>query len=124
MRYIRSYIRGYHAYIGLWTPAIGEVLLVKPEPTNEKDSNAVAVLKEDSIVGHVPRNLSPRLFHFLRRDVNNAFAEVTCQKVNRGAGYGLEIPCTYRLYGPPAYINTMKELVESLAASGHIYLAS
>ena len=62
--------------------------------TNKKDSNAVAVLKEDSIVGHVPRNLSPRLFHFLRRDVNNAFAEVTGQKVNRGAGYGLEIPCT------------------------------
>ena len=111
---IHSYI---HAYIGLWTPTIGEVLLVKPEPTNEKDSNAMAVLKEDSIVGHVPRNLSLRLFHFLRRDVNK---EVTGQKVNRGAGYGLEIPCTYRLYGPPAYINKMKELVESLAASGHI----
>ena len=57
---------------------------------------------------------------FLRRDVNNAFAEVTGQKVNRGAGYGLEIPCTYRLYGPLAYITKMKELVESLAASGHI----
>ena len=61
---IHSYIKGYHAYIGLWTPTIGKVLLVKPEPTNEKDSNAVAVLKEDSIVGQVPRNLSPRLFHF------------------------------------------------------------
>ena len=55
------------------------------------------------------------LFHLLRRDVNKA--EVTGQKANRGAGYGLEIPCTYRLYGPPAYINKMKELVESLAAS-------
>ena len=123
MRYIPTYVREYHAYIGLCTPTIGEVLLVKPEPTNEKDSNAVAVLKEDSIVGHVPRNLSPRLFHFFkRRDVNKAFAEVTGQKMNRGAGYGLEIPCTYRLYGPgpPAYINRMKQLVESLAASGHI----
>lgn len=64
---IHSYIRGYHAYIGIWAPTIGEVLLVKPEPTNEKDSNAVAVLKEDSIVGHVPRNLSPRLFHFFKK---------------------------------------------------------
>ena len=61
---IHSYIRGYHAYIGLWNPTVGEVLLVKPEPTNEKDANAVAVLKEDSIVGHVPRNLSPKLFYF------------------------------------------------------------
>ena len=97
-----------------------EVLLVKPEPTNEKDANAVAVLKEDSVVGHVPRNLSSKLFHFLRRDVNKAFVEVTGPKVNRGAGYGLEIPCVYRLYGPPAYIQRMKELVDSLAASGHI----
>ena len=75
---------------------------------------------EDSIVGHVPRNLSSRLRHFLKRDVNKTFEEVTGQKVNRGAGYGLEVSCTYRLYGPPAYINRMKELVESLAASGHI----
>ena len=54
---------------------------------------------------------TPRLFQFLRRDVNKAFAKVTGQKVNRGAGYGLEILFTYRLYGPPAYINRMKELV-------------
>ena len=107
--------------------------------TNEKDSKAVAVLKEDVIVGHVPRNLSPSLFQFLRRDVNKTFAELTGQKVNRGAGYGLEIPCTYRLYGPPAYagygleipctyrlygppayVNRMQEIVESLAVAGHI----
>ena len=103
---IHSYVR---ACSDFWTPTIGKVLLVKPEPTNKKDSNAVAVFKEDMIVGHVPRNLSPRLFQFLRRDINKAFAEVTGQKVNRGAGYGLEIPCTYRLYGPPAYVNLLKE---------------
>ena len=34
---------------------------------------------------------------FLRRDINKGFAEVTGDKVNRGAGYGLEVPCTYRL---------------------------
>ena len=63
---------------------IGEVLLVKPEPTNDKDTNAVAVLKENVTVGHVPQNLAQRLFHFLlRRDVNKAFAEVTGPKVNR-----------------------------------------
>ena len=92
---IHSFIRGYHAYTALWTPTIGEVLLVKPEPTNEKDSNAVAVLKDDSIVGHVPRNLSPRLRHFLRRDVNEAFAEVSywskseqgCRLWSRGTVY-------------------------------------
>ena len=117
---IQGYIRGYHAYMEVWTPTIGEVLLVKTEPTNGKDTNVVAVLKENVTVGHVPQNLAPRLFHFLRRDVNKAFAEVTGPKVNRGAGYGLEIPCTYRLYGPPAYINRMEVLVQSLLDAGHL----
>ena len=39
----------------------------------------------------------------LRRDVNKAFARVTGGKVNRGAGYGLEIPCVYQFYGPKPY---------------------
>ena len=65
-----------------------------------KDWHAVAIFKEDAVVGHVPYNIAPQ---FLRRDVNKAFAEVTGEKVNRGAGYGLEIPCVYRLYGPKVH---------------------
>ena len=85
----------------------------------------MAVLREDSIIGHVPRNLSPRLFHFLRRDVNNAFAEVTGQKVNRGPGCRLwprdtmHLSLVYTVH-LLIIINKMKELVKSLAASGHI----
>ena len=82
----------FHAYMEVWTLTIGEILLVKSEPTNCQDSKAVAILKENVTVGHVPQNIAPRLFHFLRRDVNKAFAEVTGHKVNRGVGYGLEIP--------------------------------
>ena len=33
-------------------------------------------------------------------------------KVNRGAKYGLEIPCVYRLYGTRAYIERLKTAVE------------
>ena len=84
----------FHACMEVWTPTIGAILLVKSEPTNCQDSKAVAILKENVTVGHVPQNIAPRLFHFLRRDVNKAFAEVTGHKVNRGAGYGLEIPFT------------------------------
>ena len=117
---INSYIRRYHVYIESWNATIGENLLVKREIGNAKDPNAVAVYKEDSIVGHVPSNLAPRFFHFLSRDTCKAFVEVTGNRVNRGAGYGLEIPCTYRLYGPSAYIKKMDELVKSLLAAGHL----
>jgi len=57
------------------------------------------------MVGHVPQNLAPRLFRFLRRDIKKAFAMIQGDRVNRGAGYDLEVPCIYSLYGPPAYIN-------------------
>ena len=36
---------------------------------------------------------------------------VTGGKVNRGAGYGLEIPCVYQFYGPKPYIDKLEKLV-------------
>ncbi len=61
----------------------------------------MVVFKDVSIVGHVPINKAPILYQFLRREVNKAFVEDKGEKVNRGGGYGLEIPCVHRLYGPP-----------------------
>ena len=49
------------------------------------------------VVGHVPLKLAPIISLFLRRDVNKAFARVTRGKVNKGAGYGLEIQCVYQM---------------------------
>ena len=96
--------RGYHAYMDIWTPVEDGMLRLIPEITDSVDRNAVAVMKEGQIVGHVPFNLSPIISLFLRRDVNKAFARVTEEKVNRGAGYGLEIQCVYQFYGPkPLY---------------------
>lgn len=95
-----------------------EVLLVKREPTNSKDRNAVAIYQDNIVVGHVPFNLAASLSNFLKRDVNKAFVTVVGEKVNRRAGFGLELPCVYRLYGPKAYIDKMKELVHSLSSSG------
>ena len=115
---IESYIRGYHAYMDIWTPVMNEELILKREPTNERDRNAVVVLKEETLVGHVPFNLAPFISAFLRRDTNSGFAKVVGEKVNRGAGYGLEIPCVYTLYGPKPYVDKLKELVASLKVKG------
>ena len=48
----------------------------------------------------MPYNLAPTVSAFL-----GLHAEVTRDKVNRGARYGVEseIPCIYRLYGPKPY---------------------
>ena len=56
--------------------------------------------------------------HFLMRDCNKGFVEVTGRKVNRGAGYGLEIPCIYRLYGPKPYTDRIQDIVTTLQRNG------
>ena len=71
---------------------------MKIKPTNRLDTHAVAIYRDAEIVGHVPYNLAPRISAFLMRE-NKAFAEITGAKVDRGAGYGPEVPCVYRLYG-------------------------
>lgn len=48
----------------------------------------INVIKDGDVVGHI-------LSKFLLRDLNKAFAEVTGSCINRGAGYGLEVPCIY-----------------------------
>ena len=40
---------------------------------------------------------------------------MTGEKVNRRAGgYGLKIRCVYRLYGPKAYVDRVKEITDSI----------
>ena len=90
---IRSFVRGYHAYQHLWTPV---TQLVKREPDNPKDRNAVAVYQEEAIVGHVPFNLAVNVSKSLSRSTNKAFAEITGERINRGGGYGLAIACIYK----------------------------
>ena len=78
------------------------------------DRNAVEVMREGRVVGHVPFNLAPIISLFLRRSVNKAFARVIGEKVNRGAGYGLEIQCVYQFYGPKPYVDKIREVFHSL----------
>ena len=58
-----SFASGYHAYMDIWNPLIGEILKCKREPTNEVDKHAVAItrsnsLGKESFVGHIPQNIS------------------------------------------------------------------
>ena len=71
---------------------IGEMLLLRREPDNIKDKSAVAVMKETDIVGHVPYNISSKLTHFLRRECNKSFVQVTGNCVNRGLVMAWKFP--------------------------------
>ena len=113
---VNSFIRGLHVYQDIWTPVVGEVLLLKREPDNSHDRYAVAVVRQSdgATVGHIPYNLAPILSPFLARDFNKGVAEITGPRVNRGAGYGIEVPCIYRLYGSRRYVERAKETISKL----------
>ena len=51
-------------YHSVWLAVVGEEL---PEPTNTSDVHAVAVMKAETIIGHVPRKISTLCSVFLRR---------------------------------------------------------
>ena len=65
-------------------------------------------------MGHVPANVSSIFYHFLSREGNYGTVKVTGSRVNRGAGYGLEIPCLYTLFGSTKYLQRLATLVDEL----------
>ena len=55
-------VQGYHVYQRLWTATFCENLSFRQEPINENDRYAVAVTKEQSVIGHIPCKFSHCLF--------------------------------------------------------------
>ena len=43
--------------------------------------------------------------------------EVTGAVVNRGAGYGMEVTCKYRLYGPKTYVERVQKVMDENSLS-------
>lgn len=147
---VKSFVRGYHVYkdVAGWNPEINEERILKREPNNVKDKNAVAVVRpqtatgslldsqslerrsceettnthpntvdvhEDEILGHIPLRMTPFVSKFLKRPTNKGELVVSGKRVNRGAGYGLEIPCIYTFSGDKLMsIPWLRSKIESL----------
>ncbi len=90
---LTSIITGYHVYNTIWTPKIDEELRCRREPANPHDRFAVA--KNETVVGHVPRQYAKTFNYFLKRG-GSIVAKVIGP---RQAGNGLEIPAEYTFTG-------------------------
>ena len=94
-----SYARGYHAYMKIWNPVDGEVLVCTRETDNPHDNYAVSIIRKSYVVGHVPLGLSKTFLNFLSLPASILLCIVTAKKLNRGAGLGLQIPVMYQVGG-------------------------
>lgn len=108
-----SFVRGHHVYKDIWTPTIGESLHCMRELLNKKDKYAVAIMKDNKVVGHVPLSYSRHLSQFLQIRSSSLSCKVTGERVNRGGGYGLEVPCQYVIEGSTLAVNWLRKRIES-----------
>ena len=106
-----SCVRGYHVYQDVWDAAIGEILTCEREPSNSQDRYAVAVKKEGSIVGHLPKNVSRVCSLFLRR---GGTIECTITGTRRYSADlvqgGLEVPCFLLFKGKEKEVQKLKKV--------------
>ena len=124
---IDAAIRGYHIYKEIWpNPIDKERLTCEREVGNSNDPLSVAVKKlmdgNNTIVGHIPRRISPLCSVFIRRG-----GSITCI-VDGPRRYsadlpqgGLELPCKL-LFSSPSLLesNKMKTLVQSAMEKSHL----
>ena len=102
---INTFSRGYHEYMSVWIPQIGDdSLFCRRELSNEYDEYAAAIVavdyfKREEVVGHLPLFLSKTLNTFLRLPGSYASCKVTGTRINRGIGVGLEIPIEITFVG-------------------------
>ena len=105
--------------MNIWNLLVGETLKCRQEPSNEVDKNVVAIIRSDlwekqTIVGHVLLNISKTYSMFLKVPNTSIEVQVVGKRLNRGGGYGLEIPVIYRFYGQEKLANWLIKKIEAV----------
>ena len=109
-----SYIKGYHEYQKIWTPVLQEDLCGEMEPAKPLDKYAVAIKKNNVLVGHLPLGYSGKfaktVFYFVRAgEWSECNVIVAGKPVNRGDGDGMEVPCLLKFHGQKSLIGILKQ---------------
>ena len=94
--------------MNIWIPLIGdESLICRKEKGNEYDPHAVAITRNNVVVGHVRQNICNHFWKFLSLPKTSIRARVLGKTVSRSAGYGLEIPSCMLYFSRPYQRNSM-----------------
>ena len=94
-----STIKGHHKSKNFYKSSATDRLQCLPDASpaaQEIDPDAIGVMKDEKVIGHVPIQLTSLLTHFLKGGHGTIVANPTGK---RFFGHGLEIPCKYILTG-------------------------
>ena len=111
---IASNIKRYHVYKSVWTPTLQEQVYGEIEPHNPVDKYAVAVKKDEKVIGHLPLGengkFAKRIVYFLRADPYAKCNRTVVRKaVNLSDGDGMEVPCILHLSGQKSMVEILKQ---------------
>ena len=113
-----SYATGYHAYMKIWNPVDGEILVCTRETDNPHDNYAVSIIRNSCVVGHVPLDLSKTYSNFFSLPASTMLCIVTGKRLNRGAGLGLEIPVMYQASRHEKAIQWLEKTITKILLHG------
>ena len=109
-----SVVRRFHVYKAIWTPVLNAEHSTQQEHGNTEDQYAVAIINNDVVVGHVPKELSQTFWFFIERG-----GEISCKTTGRRQRSpllqgGMEIPCIYTLRGKKKLVGKLRLLLKSM----------
>ena len=111
---IVSNIKGYHVYKSVWIPPLQEQGYGEIEPHNPVDKYAVAVKKDEKVIGHLTLGengkFTKTIFYFLRADpYAKCNITVVGKAVNLDDGDGMEVSCILHLSGQKSMMEILKQ---------------
>lgn len=72
--------------------AFGEQLVLRHEEDNEHDIRAVAIVEDNTVIGHMPCETARTVWFFLMQG-----GSAVCEVTGRKKGKGVEVPCVYQV---------------------------
>ena len=112
---VESCVHGYHIYKNTWKPYHRECLCCSREGCNRTDPFAVAVMKGEDTVGHVPQRFSCATNLFLQSGEVVSCKIIGARRYSRDLPQGgVEIPRVYTFSGAPELVNKTKQRLTEL----------
>ena len=106
--------RGYHAYKDIWAAVYSEELPCEREAGNRVDAFAVAVMKDGTVVGHIPKKISSVCSLYICQGGSIICRVTGSRRYSEGLLQGeLEIPCVLIFEGGATLTTKAKKLLVS-----------